>query len=79
VVTHHIVPRSWDGPDVASNRVVLCPTAHTLVHELLNLYVHHGGRPPWSDRREFPVLIRRLAAKGWDGRPSDKPPYTLAA
>ena len=39
---HHIWPQGMGGPDVASNRVWLCPTAHYNVHELLRLFIKNG-------------------------------------
>lgn len=74
---HHILPRSWGGPDVPANRVVLCPTTHENVHKLLNAYVHAGDVPAWSLRRSYSAYARGLAQLAWDQRPSDKPPYTI--
>ncbi len=34
---HHILPIYLGGPDVPSNRVTICPTAHSSVHEILRL------------------------------------------
>lgn len=76
-VIHHILPKSWHGPDTPDNKIEICPTAHDLVHELLNLYVHAGGKPPWHVLKLYPKLVRELAAKAWEQRPSDKPPYTM--
>lgn len=75
--THHIVPLSWGGPNVEANKVVLCPTTHENVHKLLNAYVHAGGVPDWSIRRQYSVYTRTLAQRAWDNRPNDKPPYTV--
>lgn len=75
--THHILPKSWGGPDTVANKVVLCPSTHENVHQLLNRYVKLGGVPPWSVRRIYGVYARDLATAAWDQRPSDKPPYTI--
>lgn len=73
---HHILPKSWGGATTAENLVVLCPSTHENVHQLLNLYIHAGGVPAWAVRRAYGVYARQLAQKAWDQRPSDKPPYT---
>ncbi len=39
---HHIHPVGMGGPDVASNRIALCPTTHANVHEVLRLLVKEG-------------------------------------
>lgn len=79
LASHHILPKSWGGPDGPENRVVLCPSTHENVHQLLNKYVKRGGVPEWSVRRVYGVYARDLAARAWAQRPSDKPPYTVQA
>jgi len=74
---HHILPKSWGGPDTATNKVALCPTTHENIHKLLNRYVKLGGVPPWWFRRSYGTYARELATRAWDQRPSDKPPYTM--
>lgn len=74
---HHVIPKSWDGPDIESNIVTICPNTHTATHRLLNEYVRQGGEPSWEYRRQFGPYVRALAARGWAGRP-EKPTYTLA-
>ena len=32
---HHVWPLGFGGPDIASNLIWLCPTAHVNVHEIL--------------------------------------------
>lgn len=66
---HHIWPLGMGGPDVASNKVWLCPTAHTNVHELLRLILRSGGTLTWRqvlDMYEQPVN-RYAWAVAWDG------------
>ncbi len=62
---HHIWPSYANGPDVAENRVNLCPTAHSAVHWLLRRYEKAGGLPPWEDRRRLNPYLRHLADIGW--------------
>jgi hypothetical protein len=64
---HHIVPLSWGGPNIPSNKVSICPTGHRNVHELLREYAEFGGTPPWEIRCRFSVAERELAQRGWDG------------
>jgi hypothetical protein len=75
---HHILPQSWGGPTVPENLVWLCPNSHTAVHDLLNLYIHHGGPPPEGDMQHYTRLVRDTAATAWSQRPNDHPPYTTA-
>lgn len=71
---HHIVPKAWGGTDAEppswmsddqSNLVVLCPTAHSNVHRLLNDYVRHKGKPPWSLVEHYTHYERELAGTAW--------------
>jgi len=68
--THHILPRSWGGPDVASNRVEICPTSHRQIHRLLDAYVTAGAKPAASVLAMYNDLTRALAAQAWDQRPA---------
>ena len=63
---HHIWPMGQGGPDIALNRVAICPTGHRNVHELLREYMHRGGDVPWEVRRLYAPGERRLAKLGWD-------------
>ncbi len=52
---HHVVPTYMGGPDVASNRVVVCPTGHRNVHVLIGALVagravrnQDWGRMTWD-------------------------------
>jgi hypothetical protein len=63
--THHVVPTSWGGPNVSENRVTLCPTGHTNVHALLDLYVKASGAPAWDAVRHFGPGERVLAERAW--------------
>lgn len=46
---HHIWPLGMGGPDVVSNRVFLCPTAHTNVHAILRLMVGAAREWAWDE------------------------------
>ncbi len=60
---HHVVPLSWGGQTTDENMVWLCPTAHELVHSLLNEYVRLGETPPWAVRWHYSHYIRELAER----------------
>lgn len=67
---HHILPLADGGPDVDSNVVWLCPTAHVNVHELLRLFVVRKGALSWgfvTERYEQPVNRHafEVAREGW--------------
>lgn len=79
VQVHHVVPQSWlkkGAAPTTSETVPLCGTAHDSIHQLLNEYVHHNGRPPWAVRRRFSPYLRQLAEDAWANKPSGKVPYT---
>jgi hypothetical protein len=57
---HHIWPQGEGGPDVAANRVNVCPTGHRNIHEALNA-LKKGKTPPKVARKEL-----ALAQLGWD-------------
>jgi hypothetical protein len=82
LVVHHILPRSWGGPDVPSNRQEVCSNTHDATHRLLDDYVRYHraglGEPPWEHRRRFNPLARAMAAAGWEQRPAT-PTFTLPA
>jgi len=66
---HHVVPKSWGGPDVAANRIQVCQTGHHNVHELLAAYLRAGGKPSWLVLRRYGPGERAVAAEGWANRP----------
>lgn len=63
---HHVWPKGDNGPDIPSNRVVLCATGHNNVHSLLDEFRKAKGDPGWVVRRQYSPKERRLAALGWD-------------
>lgn len=62
---HHVLPKTWGGPDTPENIVAICPNQHRLVHTLLREYRKADGTPPWSVRRHYSSFTRGLAARGW--------------
>jgi hypothetical protein len=40
---HHIVPRSWGGPNTKENIVAICGTCHDATHDALNKLVRAQG------------------------------------
>jgi hypothetical protein len=42
---HHIWPQGEGGPDVPSNRAIVCPTGHRNVHTLIRLMLLYGPEP----------------------------------
>jgi hypothetical protein len=57
---HHIWPLGMLGPNIASNKVVVCPTGHTNIHKILHLLCQ--GLPVIAGgRRE-----RAVAQSGYD-------------
>jgi hypothetical protein len=64
--SHH-VPLGWNGPNVLSNRVSICPSAHSDVHLLLNLLVlGEGVIPDYVKWRRWNPAMRALAQRGYD-------------
>jgi hypothetical protein len=61
---HHIQPLSWQGPDIESNRIWICPTTHARAHSVLNEYVRAlPGRPDPKVLARYPMYARRLAER----------------
>lgn len=75
---HHVWPMGMGGPDEEANLVVVCPNLHANTHMLIRMWgIRYDGEPPWWVQRQFSVLARILAAKGWTawdeaGRPVDR-------
>lgn len=63
---HHVWPRGTGGPDIKANQVVVCPTGHYNIHQLLDLFLLHSGEVPYSTLRTFAFEERRLARLGWE-------------
>lgn len=46
---HHAIPVSMGGPDIASNRVVVCPTGHRNVHVCIQSMIRgKAKRSTWG-------------------------------
>lgn len=52
---HHVIPTYMGGPDVLSNRIVVCPTGHRNLHVLIGALlakravdVHDWGHTTWD-------------------------------
>jgi hypothetical protein len=57
---HHVFPREFGGPDVAANKVRICPNAHSDIHYAMDRLL--VGKP--VNRREFGVKVWRLMMRG---------------
>lgn len=63
---HHIWPRGEGGPDIADNIVVVCPTGHVNIHELIKEFKLHLGEPPYVVLRQFTFKERIIAKAGYE-------------
>ena len=76
---HHVWPKGMGGPDVADNRVEVCPTGHTNIHNWMayRLYLTgHLQRPTPLPIPLATVAEKKLAERGiadWiaAGKPGD--------
>lgn len=66
---HHILPQYLGGPDVALNRIALCPTTHANVHEILRLLLRDGpltyGEVDAANERPVSRYAYALAVEGY--------------
>ena len=62
---HHVWPKGKGGPNIAANRVVVCPTGHYNIHSLLAEYEKASGDPGSKVRSHYSELEIELAALGW--------------
>lgn len=72
---HHVWPKGMGGPDVAANRVTVCPNAHGAIHEYIRQLIKHGGVVPPDEVHHFGRKVRVLAIRGWTeaGKPVKGP------
>lgn len=63
---HHVYPLGEGGPDIEDNIVVVCPTGHVNVHDLLLHYKMYQGNPPYIIVRRYALKEREIAQLGWD-------------
>lgn len=71
---HHIIPQGqpFHGPDVAANKITLCPTTHSSVHALIRLLLKAkttGIRPTKAQLVHYSPYIRQLADRAMDAHP----------
>lgn len=62
---HHIWPKGEGGPDIPENKVVICPTGHWNVHDLLQHYKMLMGNVPYEIIRRYTTEERKYAELGW--------------
>lgn len=62
---HHVWPKGMGGPDIEDNIVVVCPTGHYNIHDLLQQYILHGGEPPYAVLRKYAFKERHYAELGF--------------
>lgn len=66
VVDHHIHPTSEGGPDTAANKVRVCPTGHSAIHEVIAHHLRTKGNPSWTTLQRYHPEERRYALKGFE-------------
>jgi hypothetical protein len=68
---HHIQPLGMGGPDVAANRVLICPTGHYNVHAVMAALVFNKPLPRASrtERQLALAGYRSWVAAGKPGNP----------
>lgn len=62
---HHVWPLAEGGPDIPDNKVVICPTGHANVHDLIDHYKMLMGHVSYDITRQFSREERALAELGW--------------
>lgn len=70
LVSHHIQPLSWNGPNIAANRISVCDTCHYAAHVVLEVFRVAGAVVPRTAVRAALGL-----PKGW---PLSRFAYDLA-
>lgn len=63
---HHVWPLGEGGPDISDNKVVVCPTGHYSIHDLLQHYKMLMGNVPFIVLNKYSLEERRLAKLGYD-------------
>jgi hypothetical protein len=59
---HHVWPLGYHGPDKKSNKIRICPNAHSDIHYLMDRWLK--GKP--VDLREYGESVRYWAKVGYD-------------
>jgi hypothetical protein len=63
---HHVWPLGHGGPDIAENKIVVCPTGHYNIHALLQEYLTAHGDVPYSLVKTYGKGERDAAKLGYD-------------
>lgn len=63
---HHVWPIGEGGPDVSDNIIIVCPTGHGNLHDLLNQFKMLMGRVPYTILRRYTIEERKYAELGYD-------------
>lgn len=63
--SHHIWPLGDGGPNVKSNRLLVCSNGHGEIHGYLDLLFKYDGTVPWRIGRHFGVKVRQYALQGY--------------
>lgn len=70
---HHVQPLAMGGPDVAQNRVKVCPSGHSNIHKVLHALALGKTPVPKATRKERALAVRGLLAWQAAGRPGRVP------
>lgn len=62
---HHVVPLSWEGPDVEANILMVCPGGHRNLHRLYNLWVYYRAEPSWEWSQHWGSDERAVARRAF--------------
>lgn len=62
---HHVWPLGEGGPNIEDNIIVVCPTGHVNIHDLLQEHKLHMGKTPYSIVRQYTHLERAYADLGY--------------
>jgi HNH endonuclease len=62
---HHVIPQAAGGPDTEENKVVICPTGHRNVHNLIRLLAKIG--PDDIDQTDWGRKTWDMGYAGWQG------------
>lgn len=63
---HHVWPLGRGGPAIAENRIVVCPTGHANIHQLLIEYFTFRGQVPFFILRTFAFAEREYAKLAYE-------------
>lgn len=62
---HHIWPLGEGGPNIADNKIVVCPTGHYNIHTLIDLLLKKNGNVSWADLAPYTLNERSYAKLGY--------------